>query len=247
MKRCFISLFVLLLTGLMFSCHPEPEEQRPDTVVFGNVEGMIVTTYDTVIDLGGVKKVDLDADGQDDIKIESWYYGSQMFGPDQRLYLYCLSDSVELLGEIIERDSYTSLDTIYEEVGSRVNVISKRIFNTCEPPVSENVTVVSGNIFVLSANEVNDSFDINNCFESKKIDLFLENTSEELAVDESNDTVYINVGVNVWDCANFPSNSEKYVGFKITKDGTPYLGWLKMNLKGNSTVKVHLIETAIQK
>ena len=50
----------------------------------------------------------------------------------------------------------------------------------------------------------------------------------------------------LYDCENFPSNIDKYIGFRITKDGTSRLGWLKLNLIGDETVKVHLIETAIQ-
>ena len=52
----------------------------------------------------------------------------------------------------------------------------------------------------------------------------------------------------IYDCWNFPTNEEKYIGFKLTQNGKSRLGWLKIKLHptwGNSVVDTELIETAI--
>lgn len=259
MKRItHIVLFAISLVALAVSCHKDPKpddgqgEQpidsitRSDTVVFGKTDGMRVTSYDTVINLGEINELDLDNDGHNDLKIESWYQGSQMVGPRQRLYLHCLNENIKLLGEMVERLSYQGVDTTYEVYNSKVHVTCYSVFNTCEAPESENITVIPCDPFVLSANEENNSFCVSDVFETKKIDLFLENI-ESICTGgyESNDTIYALMEECVY-CSNFPKNSEKYVGFKITKEDESFLGWLKLNLQGNSNVKVHLIETAIQ-
>ena len=55
---------------------------------------------------------------------------------------------------------------------------------------------------------------------------------------------------HIYDCWNFPTDEEKYIGFKLTQNGKSRLGWLKIKLHpawGNSVVDTELIETAIQR
>ena len=55
---------------------------------------------------------------------------------------------------------------------------------------------------------------------------------------------------HIYHCWNFPTDEEKYIGFKFTINGKSRLGWLKIKLHptwGGSVVNTELIETAIQK
>ena len=54
----------------------------------------------------------------------------------------------------------------------------------------------------------------------------------------------------IYDCWNFPTDEEKYIGFRINLNGTLRYGWLKIKLHptwGGKVVNTELIEIAIQK
>ena len=51
MKKNLIFLLVVLMVGLIISCHKEPQpnnEQTIDSITFGDYEGMDVCTYDSI-------------------------------------------------------------------------------------------------------------------------------------------------------------------------------------------------------
>jgi len=51
MKKLFPYLFVILVIGLIVSCHKDPQpnnEQTIDSITFGDYEGMDVCTYDSI-------------------------------------------------------------------------------------------------------------------------------------------------------------------------------------------------------
>lgn len=218
----------VLLTGLFASCQKDAEK----TIAFGNTKGMKVESYDTHIDLGKTLALDVDADGTDDLSFISYYDGPMQMDI-QTLYLDCLRNEVELFGEIVEMEGYRHRDTIIDVFEGDTTYHYLYVYNTCEK-ISDNDEILISRPFMPSANDINGVFNIDNYFSSEKVILFRENTS---AIGQT----------YIYDCDNFPTNTEKYIGFKITKDNTSRLGWLKLNLIGDETVNVHLIETAIQK
>lgn len=243
---------VVLLVGLIVSCHkdPKPNEspnEQTNEIRFGDTAGMTIIHFDTIVRLGETIELDIDADGSDDFELESYYDGPMMMDI-QSLYLACLRDNVELLGEVVEKESYTHYDTTISTSWDGTITIVEYLttYNTCEM-LSEYDEVHPLSRFMVYANEANDLFRIDDCFQSTKVNLFLENTQATVNWDGSNDTInYYWTQKYIYDCNNFPTNTEKYIGFKITKDGKPRLGWLKLNLIGVNTVEVHLLETAIQ-
>lgn len=245
MKKTISFLMAVLLTVLLASCQKEFEK----TIAFGNTKGMKVESYDTHIYLGKTLALDVDADGTDDLKFVSYYDGPLGGTEYQMLHLDCLSGNVSLLGEMTNVEWYTHYDTAFLVASNgHITVLYSTLSNFCEK-FSENDVVHTSNKFVLSASNPNDVFSIDDYFQSNTHYLFIENINVG-PVDnilESNDTTYVWDSRVIRDCDNFPTNTEKYIGFKITKDGTSRLGWLKLNLIGDETVKVHLIETAIQK
>ena len=240
MKKTIPFLSTILLMGLLVSCHKEPEK----TIVFGDTKGMLVEAYDTFIDLGWTKELDIDADGTADLKLVSYYDGPHA-DYTQTLTLRCLNENIELRGEMMEKTSYLYRDTIVDNAYGVLGVLYLSVYSSCIM-LSENDEAHTYHTFVLSDDNYGDLFNINQNFQSTDIKLFRENTQEVRLDHTSNDTSYFYRSNYLYDCENFPSNTDKYIGFRITKDGTSRLGWLKLNLIGDETVKVHLIETAIQ-
>lgn len=244
MNKTPILIFAVLLTSFLASCHKEPEK----SIAFGNTKGMIVENYDTRIDLGKTLALDVDADGNDDLKFVSYYDGPLGGTTLQMLHLDCLNENIALLGEITETEYYIHLDTatIHNENGY-TDVVYETVTNYCEK-VSEEDEVHTSSGFVPSASNLNDVFSVDDYFQSKEHYLFIENKTSGPVdnIQIGSDTAYVWISTVIRGCSNFPTNVEKYIGFKITKDGTPHLGWLKLNLIGDRTVNVHLIETAIQ-
>lgn len=244
MKKPASILLVLLVIGLIVSCHKEQEKN----ITFGNTRVMKIENYDKLIELGESMVFDIDNDGTNDLKLESWYDGPIAAGDYQVLRLHCLNENVALLGEMVDKQWYKHQDTTILNDNEFVIVLYFTVINYCEQ-LSENDEIHTTNQFVLSANDPNDTFSVDDFFKSDEVILFLDN-DDSGPLDNcivSNDTTYMWDSSVVSDCNNFPTNTEKYIGFKITKDDTPHLGWLKLNLMGSHTVKVHLIETAIQK
>lgn len=245
MNKTPILFMAVLLTGLLTSCHKEPEK----SIAIGNTQGMIIENLDTHIDLGKTLTLDIDADGNDDLKFVSYYDGPLGGTTFQMLHLDCLSENVALLGEITETEYYIHYDTAtIDNENGHTHVVYGTDINYCEK-VSEEDEVHTTSGFVLSASNLNDVFSVDDCFQSKEHYLFIENKTTNGPVDNiqlSNDTTYVWISTVIRDCSYFPTNADKYIGFRITKDGTSRLGWLKLNLIGGETVNVHLIETAIQ-
>lgn len=245
MKKTIPFLSTILLMGLLVSCHKEPEK----SIAFGNTKGLNVTALNTNIGLGETLDLDIDDDGTTDLKLVSYYDGPLGGTKYQMLYLDCLNENVAFLGEMMEKERYTHHDTTYlTDSNEHTTVLYFTANNLCEK-VSENDEVRTTNSFILSSNNDNDTFGIDDCFRSKKVFLFIEDNNNGPVdnIYHSNDTTFVWDSSTTYSCDAFPTNTETYIGVKINKDGTPHLGWLKINLIGDNTVKVHLIETAIQK
>lgn len=240
MKKTIPFLSTILLMGLLVSCHKETEKN----IVFGDTKGMLVEAYDTFINLGWTKELDIDADGTADLKLVSYYDGPHM-EYTQTLTLRCLNENIALRGEMMEKTSYIHRDTIVGNAYGVLGVLYLSVYSSCTM-FSENDKAHTYHTFVPSDDNYGDLFNMNQNFQSTDIILFRENTQEVRLDHTSNDTSYFYRSNYLYDCENFPSNIDKYIGFRINKDGTSRLGWLKLNLIGGETVNVHLIETAIQ-
>ena len=76
------------------------------------VSGMMVTVYDsTYIGLGETMKLDIDGDGEDDLKIRSYYDGPHMES-SQTLTLHCLNDETALRSEMLKKESYQQVQVV---------------------------------------------------------------------------------------------------------------------------------------
>jgi hypothetical protein len=270
---------VVLAIGIITSCKKDPipnnneqnNEQPSDTIPsgndsipngndtipividgirFGDTTGMIVTTYNTIMEFDEGRNpiiLDLNDGGIDDIKIETYYDGPLAIGEFQTLTLHCLNDHTELLGDSIVKESYSHRETTYDTIDDYIVITHAYTFSTCET-IEENDPVNTSKVFEVFANDYDNTFGAEDHFQTGNAVLFRENVKYSLAYpgDEIVDVDYYN---NIYDCWNFPTDEEKYIGFRITKNGNSRYGWLKIKLKSwdGKVVDTELIETAIQK
>ena len=222
-----------------------------DGIRFGDTTGMIVTTYNTIMEFDEGRNpiiLDLNDGGIDDIKIETYYDGPLAIGEFQTLTLHCLNDHTELLGDSIVKESYSHRETTYDTIDDYIVITHAYTFSTCET-IEENDPVNTSKVFEVFDNDYDNTFGAEDHFQTGNAVLFRENVKYSLAYpgDEIVDVDYYN---NIYDCWNFPTDEEKYIGFRITKNGNSRYGWLKIKLHptwGGKVVNTELIETAIQK
>lgn len=245
-KALFFALALAVFCG-MASCKKDPLK---GTVVFGNTHGMSVTPYDSTFypeqyshDSWG-NTVDLNGDGQDDVQFHSQEIGSPGVGRGIVTELICHED-IALLGDIINQQQFLHIDTAGCSTDDSIHwVVYINHTITCNQ-IAETDSVLSTNEkFSLYANNAGQSFDADNTFMSTNVTLknrsyyhpigseTIENTDYQHMLDEKND------------CDAFPMEEEKYIGFKITKNGRSRLGWMKVILHRDH---VELLETAIHK
>lgn len=253
----FMMALAVLTIGIITSCKkdPDPNDNEPslDTIHFGDTTGMIITTYNTIMEFDDIWHpfvLDLNGGGVDDIKIETYYDGPLAIGEFQTLTLYCLNNHTELLGDSIVIESYSHRDTTTTVSGEWTTIINSYTFSTCNQ-IEENDPVYTSTVFEVAANDFNDTFNEDNHFQSSEVKLFRQNV--EYTLMNPNEEEQIAIGSHnkyIYNCWNFPTDAEKYIGFRVTQHGNSRYGWLKLKLHptwGGNVVNTELIETAIQK
>lgn len=277
MKKSLLIVLALTAICLMPSCKKDPDpnnngqgEQPTDTIpmgndtipdvpvatdkfFFGDATNMIVTTYDTIMEFDDNNRpflLDLNGDGIDDIKIETIFDGPLAIGPYQTLTLYCLNQHTEILGDTVVKESYSHRETSTSENNGWVITTRKYVLSTCEK-IAEDDPLNNTKVFEVFANDADDAFGIDDHFQSGNAVLFRESYAYSLSdPNVDNQTVTTNYTQFIYTCWNFPTNEEKYIGFRINQNGNQRYGWLKIKLVPtweNKVVDTELIETAIQK
>lgn len=224
---------------------------------FGDTMGMIVTTYNSIMEYDEQWNpivIDLDGDGTNDIRIETYYDGPLAIGQFQELTLHCLNSphsSIRIHGENAEKESYSHRDTTITNYNDWTQIIYNYTYSTCGK-IEENDPVSTSTVFEITAHDFNDHLNTDDHFEFlQKTFLFRENIEYTL-MDDYNEEEYIVTGSHikhVYSCWYFPTDEEKYIGFKLITNGETRLGWLKIKLCptwGGRVVDTQLIETAIQ-
>lgn len=261
MKKHIPLLIALLMIAMACQKDPDPNNNGQDPAVtdkinFGDTLGMIVTSYDTIMEFDDNTKplvLDLDGDGIDDIKIETVYDGPLAIGEFQTLSLYCLNENIEMLGDSVISETYSHRDTTittnnYGWTTKQYNYT----FSSCgKVNGNDGVGVTNVFVFELKANDANNLLSLGDHFQCAEVKLFRENMEYEWMNEYHEEEQYAESSHNkyIYDCWNFPTDEEKYIGFKLTTNGEPRLGWLKIKLCptwGGSVVDTQLLETAIQ-
>ena len=256
----------VLAIGIITSCKKDPDPNSNgqnnasdtipvviDGIRFGDTTGMKITTYNTIMEYDDIWHpfvFDLNGGGVDDIKIETIYDGPLAIGEYQTLTLYCLNDHTELFGDNIEKEIYSHHDTTITTNSDWTIIVYNNTFSTCGK-IEENDPVSTSTVFEVAANDFNDTFNVDDHFQSAEVKLFRQNI--EYTLMNPNEEEQIAVGSHnkyIFNCWNFPTDVEKYIGFRMNLNGTLRYGWLKIKLHSiwnGEVVDTELIETAIQK
>ncbi len=279
MKKTLLFALALAAICIMPSCKKDPApnnngqgEQPTDTITngndtipdipivtnkfyFGDTTGMTVTDYDSILNYDVMWRpfiLDLNGDGIDDIKIATYFDGPMAIGKQQTLTLYCLNQQTEILADSIVKESFIHQETVITNNDDWIVTTHSYNYSTCGK-TTEDDQVETSKVFEVFANDYNDTFGAEDHFQSGNAILFREDIEYSLFdSNESNQTVSVNYSKFIYNCWNFPTNEEKYIGFRINQNGNPRYGWLKIKLVptwawGDEVVDTKLIETAIQK
>ena len=247
MKKSLFFALAFVAICIMPSCKKDPAQAK---VVFGNSEGMAVTSYDstlTPVQYGHFSwgnTIDLNGDGEIDIQFRSEDIGSPAVGHDIVTELTCLNENVALLGDIINQEKYLHISsTLYTEDSVLwMNVVSKTY--TCEQ-IAETDSVVSTSEKLTNIDHnFGEFYGQDDSFMNTRV--VLKNRSYYYPIgDESIGNVTYHYMIHKKnDCDYFPMDEEKYIGFKLTENNKSRLGWMKVILHHDH---IELLETAIQK
>ena len=247
MKKLLFFALALVTICIMPSCKKHASE-----IAFGDTAGMRVATYDKT-DMQSdhyesYYEIDLNNDGQCDIKLYSQLIASAAIGDPIVSYIKCKNKDVALLGDIILQEHYVHSDTTVRlNEGVTYQTITKT--HTCERVDNTDVIEETEEKLSLRAANAGESFSLENDFLSTEV--LLNDIAYGFCDDpEGWGTDFITQVCNNYtnDCNYFPVNKEQYVGFKFNKNGRDHLGWIKIILEeSQGDYYVRPIESAIQR
>lgn len=249
MKKPLLIVLALAAICLMPSCKKYASE-----ITFGDTAGMRVKTYDSTdlktSDQGLTKyyDIDLNKDGQADIKLTSRCVMSAFLGNPVYSYIKCENEDVALLGDIIMQEHYVHSDTaVTQNEGVTYQTITKT--HTCERVDDTDVIEETEEKLSLRAANAGESFSLEDDFLTTEVAL------NDIEYGFCNDpegwgTDFITQICNNYknDCDCFPTDKEQYIGFKFNKNGRDHLGWIKIILEeSQGDYYVRPIESAVQR
>ena len=247
MKKTLFFALALAAICLMPSCKKYASE-----IAFGDTAGMRVATYDKT-DMQSEHyesyyEIDLNNDGQCDIKLYSQLIASAAIGDPIVSYIKCKNKDIALLGDVILQEHYIHTDTT---VTVQEGVTFQRITrtHTCERVDDADIVEDSKEKLSLTAATAGESFGLEDSFLSTEVALngFSYGFCDDPEEISANFFTQVCNNYND-DCDSFPMDKEQYIGFKFTIDGRDHLGWIMIILEGSyGNYYVRPIESAVQR
>lgn len=241
MNRVSLFAMVLLLVASFASCR---KINATKGIAFGDASKMEITIYDTVANYLD-KTIDADGDGDGDLQLSLTFPGSAGLGHWMKASIKCMPGT-GLLGEVIDQKNYIHIDTTYRMSDGSVVVALYNKYFTCNMMSKNDSMYLNKDRFVLYANDEGDIFSLDDTYLDTEAKIYEDSYQVPMgwSTEPVNDTVTYLTYNYLNDCENFPLDTPKYIGFKLSKSNTTRLGWVKIKLGHNS---IELIETAIQK
>jgi len=118
MKKTLLFALALVAICILPSCKKDPAQTK---IVFGNTNGMSVTSYEGILypeqygHYSWGNTLDLDGDGENDVQFHST---SEIMGGGILTELYCLENTVALLGDITNQKFYLWANNANESFGN---------------------------------------------------------------------------------------------------------------------------------
>lgn len=273
MKKIFPFLLVVLVIGVIISCHKNPipdnggTDQPSDTIPFatdiihfGDTTGMIFRVIDSTSFVGnygmGYFSIDANNDGIEDAQLITEDVGSAGLGHANVITLKCKNRHIAWYGETFQQEAYYHADSTswyyvdpdYPQFDS-IHFIDILQIRTCERIADTDSIIDITEKLSIFDNNYGDELKKSDYF--KTADVILKNRSYEIYSEPTGwgtSTLIHYVYLIKDNCDYFPLQEEKYIGFKYTdNDNTERLGWIKIIIQIYYDYRARLLETAIQK
>ncbi len=270
MKKTLPFLLVILMVGLIISCHKEPQpnnEPTFDSITFGDYEGMDVFTFDSIeweyIDNEDMAFIlyegGFDVNGKS-VGLRTLLSHSPGFCmPGDPLNYYTIgiySDDLAFHFQTVSNDVFYHADSTAIQTDS-VTLVYIDGISSCTQISESDQFERSYQINVLVQHNKNETLDKNDSYKNSLswgsfyIPLF--NSNEEYpyvtVLDTTDIIVYQSYIYAAEECLCFPLDEPFFLGFKSSDENGERLGWLKLIIEPN--VNGHYIpkplEAAIQK
>lgn len=272
MKKNLIFLLVVLMVGLIISCHKEPQpnnEQTIDSITFGDYEGMDVCTYDSIdweiIDNENMGNIlyygGFDVNGKGVGLRTLLTYSPDFWIPGEPLNYYEIglySDDLAFHFQTVSNDVFHHFDSTVIQTDS-VTLIYIDGISSCTQISESDQLDHSYQINVLVQHNKNETLNKKDSFknslswdwDSHYIPLFISNAEYPYvtALDTTDVIVYQSYINAAEECLWPPLNEPFFLGFKTSDEKGDRLGWIKFIIEPNANG--HYIpkplEAAIQK
>ena len=266
MKKTLFFSLALAAICIMPSCK---KSSNSETIVIGDSEGMIVTTYDStflpythtfnedmyseIYRCGDL--IDLNGDGVEDIQLISvtasmWdYHNSDLFSKTSIMAV----NNALLSCESVSFNRYSHHDTTDIILGDTIRIYETMTIS-CEKIAEDDfceefsgyqaIPYSKGNH--LSKTDISPQYPIYN--PSLAINFQpIHYSNDPYPIGQN--TIRYSTIIEEESCSNFPLDIENYIGFKTTDNsGDEKLGWIKFKLisQPDGTHRLRLLESAIQ-
>ncbi len=187
----------------------------------------------------------MDGNGIDDISFMSNIWGSPGVGMHPVSGIACLNSECSLFGFYSNDTTFINDTTSYYQYDTIIQVYH-RIIESCHP-VSDNDTIEVINYEVYKIIELPENGQIikTGNFKSDTLTLIDDSFSyPPISSGEGTDTVTYLIYTYNNNCSMFSSDVIKYIGIKMTVNGTEKLGWIKLSI--TDKYKIAVYESALQ-
>jgi hypothetical protein len=248
MKKKLFFPALLLLSAL--SCNKDENYQRAPSIQIPDIDNMVISPVDTVIEGGYYieKSIDLDVDKDNlpDFRLSSTILGSPGIGEHPRVNVASLKNDSKLFGKISNDTTFQHISlTSFISDNSTTVIYNSTIYSCRKIYPSDKIFSIDYDNFRISSLSEESSMSISDAFIADTFQLTNDWISYPGSPVFDNDTIFYYS--SSWDntCYGFPEDEFYYIGFMIDTSNEQKLGWIKIKIKDSYIITLQ--ETAIQK
>lgn len=248
MKKIYFTPFIIFL--LLSSCHKDYLIERDSSIIIGDVsDEFIISTLESPDTLNANYNqsdelaIDLNNDGQNDILITSWLFGSPGQGADYGSYIEPINNKTSILS-FEKKDTvfyFQVRDTVYHS--NFTEIFNGIYYESVNRHNSDSIHTITKRSYPLFLKE-QDVINSNESWENDQLTFRAtgyRGGQQEQTNDDINHIIYYDRIYNNLLYGDWPIDEIKYIGIKYNDQ----LGWIKVKLE--SYRKVIIYEYALQK
>lgn len=242
---------MLLSAGCRKDVAPDPSVQQDATgsLTIGDLSNasLVLSDHDVrVFGPNGIasKSVDVDQDGQQDIRFVIRSYYTMGAGPSGHAYIAAEHAAVGLTGFMGDDSTFVDTATATWSSGSGQYSVEHRttITRACRPFSDAVLSSVASQRPKLRTYMPAEELQEDASYISDSVRLVLQQGSSMLNyLGVVNDTLYTSQYWYNSNCNTFPNGQLNYTGFRIEQNGTYRLGWIMFTVLEDRWVKIHQV------